>query len=308
MKKKRLIFILVIAVIIALSIWAYKSYNVINNPETAFKNSEAPKSSSDIDTAKKDKSEFNADKIYLAFLGLDMTDERIKTIGNFRTDTIGIFSIDLKTKKVNLLSIPRDTYVQIPGREGYDKINAAYPYGGMGKSGYELSLKTISNFLGIDVNYYVSIDMQNISQIVDAVGGIPINVEEDMHTHGANLNKGYQVLDGKKAEEYVRWRYDPMGDINRVKRQQQFLLAFLKQLKAKKNDVSSYLKLYNAFEGDIYTNLNFNQILALISVMKDVNADDIKTYTVPGSFYNLNNISYWKPDMEKLNEILKEFK
>ncbi len=237
-----------------------------------------------------------------------MTDERIKTIGNFRTDTIGIFSIDLKTKKVNLLSIPRDTYVQIPGREGYDKINAAYPYGGMGKTGYELSLKTISNFLGIDVNYYVSIDMQNIPHMVDAVGGIPINVEEDMHTHGANLNKGYQILDGKKAEEYVRWRYDPMGDINRVKRQQQFLLAFLKQLKTNKNDISTYLKLYNAFKGDIYTNLNFNQILALMSVMKDVNADDIKTYTVPGGFYNLNNISYWKPDVEKLNEILKEFK
>jgi hypothetical protein len=99
MKKKRLIFILVIAVIIALSIVAYKSYNVINNPETSFRNSEAPKSSSDIDTAKKYKSEFNADKIYLAFLGLDMTDERIKTIGNFMTDTIGIFLIDLKTKK-----------------------------------------------------------------------------------------------------------------------------------------------------------------------------------------------------------------
>jgi len=99
MEKKRLVLIISIAVIIALSIWSYKSYNVINNPETAFKNSEVPKSSSDINTAKKDKSEFNTDKIYLAFLGLDMTDERIKTIGNFRTDTIGIFSIDLKTKK-----------------------------------------------------------------------------------------------------------------------------------------------------------------------------------------------------------------
>lgn len=308
MRKKTIILTLIIIFAIILSIFGYNSYNTFKNPTSAFSNTKMPNSSKITDKAKKNNSEFSSEKIYLAFLGLDMTDERIKTIGNFRTDTIGIFSIDLKTKKVNLLSIPRDTYVQIPGREGCDKINAAYPYGGMGKSGYELSLKTISNFLGIDVNYYVSIDMQNISQIVDAVGGIPINVEEDMHTHGANLNKGYQVLDGKKAEEYVRWRYDPMGDINRVKRQQQFLLAFLKQLKANKNDVSSYLKLYNAFKGDIYTNLNFNQILALISVIKDVNADNIKTYTVPGSFYNLNNISYWKPDMEKLNEILKEFK
>ncbi|AEF17730.1 MULTISPECIES: LCP family protein [Thermoanaerobacterium] len=308
MRKKTIILTLIIIFAIILSIFGYNSYNTFKNPTSAFSSTKMPNSSKITDKAKKNNSEFSSEKIYLAFLGLDMTDERIKTIGNFRTDTIGIFSIDLKTKKVNLLSIPRDTYVQIPGRKGYDKINAAYPYGGMGKSGYELSLKTISNFLGIDVNYYISIDMQNISQIVDAVGGVPINVEEDMHTHGANLNKGYQVLDGKKAEEYVRWRYDPMGDINRVKRQQQFLLAFLKQLKANKNDVSSYIKLYDAFKGDIYTNLNFNQILALISVMKDVNADDIKTYTVPGSFYNLNNISYWKPDMEKLNEILKEFK
>lgn len=307
MRKKTIILTLIIIFVIILSIFGYNSYNSFKNPTSAFLNIKMPNSPKNTDKTKKSNSEFSSEKIYLAFLGLDMTDERIKTIGNFRTDTIGIFSIDLKTKKVNLLSIPRDTYVQIPGRKGYDKINAAYPYGGMGKSGYELSLKTISNFLGVNVNYYISIDMQNIPQIVDAVGGIPINVEEDMHTHGANLNKGYQILDGKKAEEYVRWRYDPMGDINRVKRQQQFLLAFLKQLKANKNDVSSYIKLYDSFKGDIYTNLNFNQILALISVIKDVNADDIKTYTVPGSFYNLNNISYWKPDMEKLNEILKKF-
>jgi LCP family protein required for cell wall assembly len=307
MRKKTIILTLIIIFVIILSIFGYNSYNSFKNPTSAFSNIKMPNSPKNTDKTKKSNSEFSSEKIYLAFLGLDMTDERIKTIGNFRTDTIGIFSIDLKTKKVNLLSIPRDTYVQIPGRKGYDKINAAYPYGGMGKSGYELSLKTISNFLGVNVNYYISIDMQNIPQIVDAVGGIPINVEEDMHTHGANLNKGYQILDGKKAEEYVRWRYDPMGDINRVKRQQQFLLAFLKQLKASKNDVSSYLKLYDAFKSDIYTNLNFNQILALISVIKDINADDIKIYTVPGNFYNLNNISYWKPDIEKLNEILKEF-
>jgi LCP family protein required for cell wall assembly len=302
--KKKYIFVLIIAIIVISVIsFEYYNYKIMMVPRNAFK-----EKSNNFTDNNNDKTNFNSDKIYIAFLGLDKTDERIKTIGNFRTDTIAIFSIDLKTKKVNLLSIPRDTYVEISGQNGKDKINAAYVYGGMGKKGYDTSLKTISNFLGINVTYYMSIDMQIIPQIVDAVGGVPLTVEEDMHTQGANLNKGYQVLDGIKAEQYIRWRYDPMGDINRVKRQQNFMLAFMKKLHSSTNDISSYIKLYNAFNGQVYTNLNFQQIVVLMGIFKDVKTDEIKIFIVPGDFYDYNDISYWKPDVDKLNAIIQEFK
>ncbi|EIW00762.1 LCP family protein [Thermoanaerobacter siderophilus] len=299
-KRKWFIFFLIVAIIASCAFFVYYKYiHITKHPESVFNNDNK-------NTISNSEQALSKSKIYIAFLGLDKDDERVHTIGNFRTDTIMIFSIDFNGKVVKVLSIPRDTYVDIPGFHK-DKINAAYVYGGMGEKGYALSLKTISDFLGINVPYYISIDMQTIPDIVDAIGGVPLDIEVNMHSHGANLDKGYQILDGQKAYQYVRWRYDPMGDINRVKRQQKFIIAFASQLKSKAKDVSTYINLYNTFKGKLYTNLNYEQILALIYFVKDVSPDSIEKFTVPGDFYDLNGISYWKPDIEKLNEVLQEF-
>ncbi len=299
-RKKWFIFFLILSIVASGAFFVYyKNIRITKHPESVFNNDNKNNISNSEQALPKD-------KVYIAFLGLDKNDERVHTLGSFRTDTIMIFSIDLNDKVVKVLSIPRDTYVDIPGFHK-DKINAAYVYGGMGEKGYALSLKTISDFLGIDVPYYISIDMQTIPDIVDAIGGVPLDVEVNMHSHGANLDKGYQILDGQKAYQYLRWRYDPMGDINRIKRQQKFIIAFANQLKSKAKDVSTYINLYNTFKGKLYTNLNYEQILALIYAVKDISPDSIEKFTVPGDFYDLNGISYWKPDMEKLNEVLQEF-
>jgi len=299
-RKKWFIFFLILSIVASGAFFVYYKYiRITKHPESVFNNDNKNNISNSEQALPKD-------KVYIAFLGLDKNDERVHTLGSFRTDTIMIFSIDLNDKVVKVLSIPRDTYVDIPGFHK-DKINAAYVYGGMGEKGYALSLKTISDFLGIDVPYYISIDMQTIPDIVDAIGGVPLDVEVNMHSHGANLDKGYQILDGQKAYQYLRWRYDPMGDINRIKRQQKFIIAFANQLKSKAKDVSTYINLYNTFKGKLYTNLNYEQILALIYAVKDISPDSIEKFTVPGDFYDLNGISYWKPDMEKLNEVLQEF-
>lgn len=299
-RKKWFIFFLIVSIVASGAFFVYYKYiRITKHPESVFNNDNKNNISNSEQALPKD-------KVYIAFLGLDKNDERVHTLGSFRTDTIMIFSIDLNDKVVKVLSIPRDTYVDIPGFHK-DKINAAYVYGGMGEKGYALSLKTISDFLGIDVPYYISIDMQTIPDIVDAIGGVPLDVEVNMHSHGANLDKGYQILDGQKAYQYLRWRYDPMGDINRIKRQQKFIIAFANQLKSKAKDVSTYINLYNTFKGKLYTNLNYEQILALIYAVKDISPDSIEKFTVPGDFYDLNGISYWKPDMEKLNEVLQEF-
>ncbi|HHW57025.1 MAG TPA: LCP family protein [Clostridia bacterium] len=297
MKVKNFFFLILIIAVVIIFLGFQECTKITQHPEKLFNKND-----------KNDNStiEQNYDKVYIAFLGLDKTEERIHTLGSFRTDTIMIFSVDLDDKVIKILSIPRDTYVDIPGFHK-DKINAAYTYGGMGEKGYDLSLKTISNFLGIKVSYYISMDMETIPEIVDSIGGVPLDVEIDIHTHGANLNKGYQILDGQKVYQYVRWRYDPMGDINRVKRQQKFIIAFLNHLKSKTKDVSTYINLYNAFKGKLYTNFDYEQILALIYVIKDISPNSIEKFAVPGEFYHQNGISYWKPDMQKLQEVIQNF-
>lgn len=123
-----------------------------------------------------------------------------------------------------LLSIPRDSYVEIPGH-GMNKINAAYSLGGA-----KLLGETIEHNTGLRMDGYMEIGFGGFAQVVDAVDGVRICVKNDMNDPKAhiNLKKGCQVLDGKNALGYVRARYsDPEGDIGRSKRQRQFLGALM---------------------------------------------------------------------------------
>jgi LCP family protein required for cell wall assembly len=140
--------------------------------------------------------------------------------------------VDTKTKQMSLLSIPRDTRVNIP-KYGWDKINAADALGGP-----ELSMKVVSNLLDIPEKYYVQANFNGFKDIVDALGGVTLDVEQNMYhedeTDGGayeiNLKKGVQRLDGDKALQYVRYRDYAMGDIDRTKYQQKFLVALAKEM------------------------------------------------------------------------------
>lgn len=149
-------------------------------------------------------------------------DERSDDVG--RSDTLFVVMFDSKTKAASLLSVPRDTRVRIEGH-GWDKINHAYAYGGQ-----KLTQKTVEELLGIKVNNYVMVDFKGFEGLVDAIGGIDIDVEKDMYYHDTwdgftvDLKKGRQHLNGETAIQYVRFR-DEEGDIGRIRRQQHFLMA-----------------------------------------------------------------------------------
>ena len=144
-------------------------------------------------------------------------DERSDDVG--RSDTLFVVMFDSSNKSASLLSVPRDTRVRIEGH-GWDKINHAYAYGGR-----ELTQKTVEELLGIKINNYVMVDFKGFTGLVDAIGGIDIDVEKDMYYHDTwdgftvDLKKGRQHLDGKTAIQYVRFR-DEEGDIGRIRRQQ----------------------------------------------------------------------------------------
>jgi LCP family protein required for cell wall assembly len=143
-----------------------------------------------------------------------------------RTDSIILVHVPQGGGKPALISIPRDSYVPIPGH-GSNKINAAFAFGGP-----NLLVQTVEQVTDLHVDGYVEIGFAGFASVVDSVGGVDICVPFTMNDKkaGINLKKGCQVLDGRNALGYVRARYsDPRGDIGRAERQRQFLAAIMKK-------------------------------------------------------------------------------
>ncbi|MBZ4664787.1 MAG: cell envelope-related transcriptional attenuator [Mahella sp.] len=220
--------------------------------------------------------------------------------------------IGFASHKIIMLSIPRDTYVTIANKERHDKINHAFPFGGGIKGdGFANSIATVENFLGgIKIDHYFGMDMEAIAPIIDAIGEVQYDVDVEYHKNGIDLSKGVQVLDGQKAQQYLRFRYSSMGDIDRVKRQQRFLLAMKDDLKrkiaSKQISVEQLMDIYKAVQEMTYTDMNIQQLMSLGYFMADANEPSIDTYIVEGWFMNKDSISYWKPYMKQVDEVVKK--
>lgn len=199
-----------------------------------------------------------------------------------RSDTIMVASIDPVTKKAHLFSILRDTYVKIPDY-GQDRINAALAVGGP-----NLAMKTVSNLLGIPIQYYVYTDFKGFIALVDAVGGVEIDVEknmkysdsEDGHEYDINLKKGLQRLDGKTALQYVRFRHDALSDFARTERQRKFMQAIAKEMQS----TSSILKLpriLQSIDPYIETNMTVSEMVKLGALGFEIRTDEVASQQIP---------------------------
>lgn len=231
-------------------------------------------------------------------------DERKDDVG--RSDTL--MFLNFNSDDVSLLSIPRDTRVYIE-RQGYQKINAAYAYGGE-----KLARQTLEDFLGVDVDRYIKIDTNAFPRIIDEMGGIEIYVERDMDYEDPwddngglkiHLRQGLQHLDGKSSMEFVRFR-DDEGDAGRVRRQQ----AFMKALAEKVSDPSIILKLPQILRvavNAVDTDLTTSEMLALAGTLKSAESSgNVQTGVVPGYWQYIDNVSYLVPDAERLGEVVTE--
>lgn len=156
--------------------------------------------------------------------------------GKHLTDTIMLLSADIETKKVALLSFPRDLLVPFPKSNQVAKINTLYQYGLTQGRSADLIKGSVEEITGLPIHYFASIDFDGFEKVIDAVGGINIEVMRDIHDSrypGPNysyetfeIKKGWQKLDGKTALKYARVRHgDPEGDFGRAKRQQQIMQA-----------------------------------------------------------------------------------
>ncbi|MFZ5814794.1 MAG: LCP family protein [Bacillota bacterium] len=240
--------------------------------------------------------------VYLLVLGVD---ERPDDPG--RSDTA--FVIRTGGGQVRALSIPRDTLVRIEGH-GEGKFNSAYTYGGP-----ELAKQTVSELLGLPVDHYVKINLQAFRTLVDMIGGVPYEVEQPMRYEDPydglviDLQPGYQVLDGRKAEQYVRFRHDAIGDdLGRIDRQHAFLKAAASHALQPANLPRLPGLLYTAVQY-VETDLPAGEQLRLARLaFQAQQAGALVMETLPGRSDYIEELSFYLPDEVELEHLLEQWR
>lgn len=240
-------------------------------------------------------------RVNILLIGVDVTlNNRRQIVNMSRADTLMLISVDPDRDRLSVLSIPRDTRALIPG-VGTTKINSAYAFGGPG-----LTIKTVEGLIGLPIHYYVKLGPRSFAHIIDAIGGVEVDVEKDMqYTDNwaglhIDLKKGRQLLTGDQAEQYIRFRHDALGDISRVERQQKVLMALFAKLKNPATLLSAPMLLRTIAE-NTHTNLTMTNMITLGMFALRLDSTDIRTATLPGSPYGAGD---WEPDRAKLAQTL----
>ncbi|MDR1068323.1 MAG: LCP family protein [Clostridiales Family XIII bacterium] len=213
------------------------------------------------------------------------------------SDTIMVASFEPDSQRLDIISLPRDTYYE---RAGYSasflKLNSVFHEGphAMAEAVHEI-------LQGIPINYYAVIDYEGIKNIVDSMGGVPMDIKQSMHYTSKdgglqiNFEPGEQVLDGQKSVEFLRFRRYPMGDIGRVEAQQQFL-----KNAANKALDANIPKVAKTIVDNVDSDITLRAMLYVSSNVSGMSQDNIRSFVLPGNFANVNGLSYWvkKPDAD----------
>ncbi|MEC1027874.1 LCP family protein [Bacillus paralicheniformis] len=265
-------------------------------------------SESDGDFKEDGQFEFNGegsdlDEVNILVLGIDSRGE-----DHSRSDSMMVIHYNKKQKQPKLISIMRDSYVDIPG---YDKqkVNAAYAYGGL-----ELVRKTLKESFDLDINYYAVIDFKGFAKIVDAVApdGIEVDVPKKMsYGIGMTLQPGKQILHGDRLLGYVRFRHDRESDFGRVRRQQE-VFSKLQNEAVSIGNIAQLPKLWGLVDPYIETNIPNGVIFSLGKDFLLGSIKETKSFRLPinGSFTNKDDPKYGAVldlDLEQNKKELKRF-
>jgi len=226
--------------------------------------------------------------------------------GGTRTDVMIMAQLNLVDKEINMLQIPRDTYVKDNGR--YDrKINSAY-----GSDKEKTVFKEVKQLTGLDIRKYVIVDTSGFRDLIDTIGGVDFDVPQDMNYDDPDqdlyihLKAGYQHLDGDKAEQLVRFRSYPDGDIGRMRVQSQFIQATVDQL-FKLANVFKVSDIVEDFSKIVDTNFSLNEMLAYAPYVFSTDRDKICTHQLVGEPKYINGGSYVVPDYSANEKLVDEF-
>ncbi|MDR0267620.1 LCP family protein [Paenibacillus sp.] len=228
-----------------------------------------------------------------------------------RADSIIVASVNPKVKKVLMFNIPRDSRVEIVGKNKMDKINHAYAYGGI-----EMTKKTVERFLNQPIDYVLQTNMEGLTQLVDVFGGIEVYNDfafDQMDQYGEknhHYEQGLIQLDGERALHYSRMRKsDPKGDLGRNERQRQVLTILLNKM----DSLSSVLKMeetLNIIGDNIKTNITFDKMKSFfLQFKRDWKEYQIQPLEIAGSNQTIQGVYYYHvPDKERerISASLKE--
>jgi len=214
-----------------------------------------------------------------------------------RSDSIMVMTLNPTRNESRLISIPRDTKVDIVGHGTNDKINHAYSFGGP-----EMAIKTVEKFLNIPINYYAEINMEGFTSLVDAVGGVTVNNDIDFTVSGTHFPVGKVNLDGKSALKFTRMRYeDPRGDFGRQMRQREVIAQVANKLSSDVS-VSNFNAIMDVVGKNAQTNVSFKPMRTLAFDYMDAfrNQKNLKLEGTGGK--EGDGIYYWHPTEDSLKE------
>lgn len=229
-----------------------------------------------------------------------------------RADTIMFVSFDPELKLVDLVSIPRDTYNEIPGYDklGQKKINAVYGISDPEYGGSEGMVKAVEKVLGVPIKSYIRLNYNGVAAITEVIGGVPINVSKDMiyddpyaepELH-INISAGSHNLKGQQAVDYLRWRKnngeEGEGDLPRTKRQQEFVKQAIKKSLTFKLPVVAK----TAFEY-VKTDLTLDEMAYYAVKAAGFNMADLETHQLPG-VTKMNGLSYYIHDADQTEQMM----
>ena len=229
-------------------------------------------------------------------VGIDGTD-------GLHADTIFFISMDLNNGRLRAIAIPPDTYVD--GAEGTGRIATFYANGGSPRM-----VRAVSDFLHVSNHQYITVNTKAFEELIDALGGIDIYVEDDMNYEDAagnisiHLKKGYQRLDGKQAADFLRYRNTALGDVGRVQRQQKFMKALYQRL-LQIDTVSKLPKVAEIFKNDVETSAEIFDSAHIANTIRKFSSDPPIIITLPGEYQPGERI--WQPNYAETEAKLQEF-
>ena len=231
-------------------------------------------------------------------------------IDEFRADTIMLVTLDMNTKTADVMHILRDTFVHMNDRNY--KINSFYA-----RKKSDGIRQIIYNRMGIYPNYYVTLNFKAFRNIVDIIGGVEIDVPFDMKysdpTQGLkiNLKKGFQLLDGDKAEQFVRYRKGSGGDgsdESRQKRQEEFLKSFMQKcIDTCADDPAKALDIVTQMIEHMNTNLSIAELTTFAHYGMEIGVDNVNFHTLPGDYKYVNKSWYYQGYSDQTRKLLNEY-
>lgn len=248
---------------------------------------------------------------YMLLMGTDGSSEREEDEsfgGSFRTDSIILARIDPVNKKVSMVSIHRDTMVDM-GEYGQQKVNAAHAFGGAA-----LSVKTISDFAGVDISHYAEINFDGFRDIVDALGGVEVDVPVEINDEdaGGHLDAGLQTLNGEQALILCRSRntYADSADPDSMRAANQRLVLSAIAEKILSSDVATIANSVTAISKYVTTDLDVSDIIGLAQAMRGMDTstdfytamDPVTNKLIGDGWYTYSNEEEWKAMMKRMDE------